>query len=168
MRIAEFCIPPLDGGSFIIYGNNFAVIVTQRPRSMTSRFSVSLDKELLERFDAQVAEQGYPTRSKAVADLIRTNFVKSQWEKGGEVAGAIIMVYDHHKRDLANRLTSAQHDYHHLIISSQHVHLDHDNCLEVVLARGRTEQVEELAQKLKAIKGVKYCSLAAASTGKDL
>ncbi|MFW6151481.1 MAG: nickel-responsive transcriptional regulator NikR [Verrucomicrobiota bacterium] len=133
-----------------------------------SRFSVSVERELLDKFDAHIAEQGYPTRSKAVSDIIADSLVKQQWKKGDEVAAAIVMVYDHHKRDLSNRLTSIQHDYCALIISSQHVHLDHHNCLEVVLVRGKPQDVEELAQKLKATKGVKYSSLAAASTGHEL
>ena len=136
--------------------------------SSLSRFSVSLDTALLTRFDAQLKGDGYPTRSKAVADLIRESLVRQQWKKGEDVAAAIILVYDHHKRDLSNRLTHVQHDFHHVIISSQHVHLDHDNCLEVVVARGRTADVEALAHKLKTTKGVKYASLSAASTGHEL
>jgi CopG family transcriptional regulator, nickel-responsive regulator len=135
---------------------------------LLSRFSVSLDAELLRRFDAQCRSRGYPTRSKAVADLIRESLVHAEWKSGREVAAAIVMVYDHHKRDLSHRLTHVQHDAHHLIVSSQHVHLDHDNCLEVVIVRGRPREVEDLANTLKATKGVKYASLAAASTGHDL
>ena len=137
-------------------------------KTSLSLFSVSLDAALLERFDAQLIRQGYPKRSKAIADLIRESLVKEEWKRGAQVAAAIILVYDHHKRDLSNRLTHIQHDYHHLIVSSQHVHLDHDNCLEVVVARGSTADVEALANKLKATKGVKYASLAAASTGEEL
>jgi CopG family nickel-responsive transcriptional regulator len=133
-----------------------------------SRFSVSLDAALLKRFDAQLRAQGYPTRSKALSDLIRESLVRDQWKKGEEVAAAIVLVYDHHKRDLSHRLTHIQHDHHHLIISTQHVHLDHDNCLEIIVARGPTGDVENLARKLKTTKGVKFASLAAASTGHDL
>ncbi len=136
--------------------------------STLSRFSVSLDKALLGRFDRQIGKQGYPTRSKAIADLIRESLVLEEWKSGKEVAAAIVLVYDHHKRDLANRLTHVQHDYHHLIVSSQHVHLDHNNCLEIVVARGKPRDIEALSRKLKTTKGVKYCSLAAASTGKGL
>jgi CopG family nickel-responsive transcriptional regulator len=132
------------------------------------RFSVSIDEKLLERFDRQIFEKGYPTRSKAIADLIRGNIVTDEWKGGREVAAAVIMVYDHHRRNLSNRLTAIQHDYHNLVISSQHIHLDHDNCLEIVVVRGKPAKVAELANRLKATKGVKYCSLAAASTGEDL
>jgi CopG family nickel-responsive transcriptional regulator len=132
------------------------------------RFSVSIDRDLLKRFDRQIGAAGYPTRSKAVADLMRDSLVVEEWRTGGEVAAAIIMVYDHHKRDLSNRLTRIQHDYHDLIISSQHVHLDHDNCFEIVVVRGLPEKIMALTRKLKATKGVKYTSVATASTGKGL
>jgi CopG family nickel-responsive transcriptional regulator len=132
------------------------------------RFSVSIDEKLLAKFDKRVEKTGYPTRSKAVADLIRDDLVQEDWKSGKEVAAAIVMVYDHHKRNLSNRLTHIQHDYHHLIISSQHVHLDHDNCLEIVVVRGKPEKVGELSNRLKATKGVKYCSLAAATTGQGI
>ena len=137
---------------------------------MTSlvRFSVSVGKGLLDRFDAETKRGGYTARSKAIADLMRESLVRQEWKAGKEVAAAIIMVYDHHKRDLSNQLAHIGHDYHQLIISSQHVHLDSRNCLEIVVVRGSPKKVEELAGKLKASKGVKYSSVAAASTGKGL
>lgn len=136
--------------------------------SSLSRFSVSVESALLKRFDVQIESHGYPTRSKAIADIMRQSMVEEEWRAGKEVAAAIILVYDHHKRGLSGRLTRIQHDYYSLIISSQHVHLDHDNCLEIVVVRGKPRGVEELAKKLRAVKGVKYASLAAASTGRDL
>jgi len=132
------------------------------------RFSVSIDEKLLEGFDRRLHKAGCPTRSKAIADLIRDDIVKDEWKGGREVAAAVILVYDHNKRDLSNKLTRIQHDYHTLVISSQHIHLDHDNCLEIVVVRGKPAKVGELAKRLKATKGVKYCSLAAASTGEHL
>ena len=136
--------------------------------SMLSRFSVSVESLMLEKFDAHIESLGYPTRSKAITDLMRSSLVKEEWKSGREVAAAIILVYDHHRRGMSESLTRIQHDYYNLIISSQHVHLDHDNCLEVIVVRGRPRGVEELAKKLKAVKGVKYASLAAASTGQSL
>jgi CopG family nickel-responsive transcriptional regulator len=136
--------------------------------SQLSRFSVSVDKGLLDKFDAQLKAQHYPTRSKAVADLIRQSLVRQEWKKGAEIVGAIILVFDHHKRDLSRRLTAIQHDYYKLIVSSQHVHLDHDNCLEIIVVRGKPAEVEQLSHKLKSAKGVKYASLSAASTGVNL
>lgn len=132
------------------------------------RFTVSLPGELLARFDQQIAGQGYDNRSKAVADLIRSSLVEQQWQEGEEVAAAIILVYDHHHTGLGARLTGIQHDYHHLIISSQHIHLDHDNCLEIIAVRGQPGRIQELYGRLRGTKGVKYGSLAAAATGQGL
>ena len=137
---------------------------------MTSlqRLSVSLDSGLVRRFDAKIEAEGCPTRSKAVGDLIRASLVESEWQSGAEVAGAIVMVYDHHKPEISRKLTAVQHDVHHAILSSQHVHLDHDNCLEIIAVRGRPPQVQALLNRLKAVKGLKHVSLAAATTGQGL
>lgn len=133
-----------------------------------SRFSVSLDTELLADFDHQLQTDQYPTRSKAIADLIRESLIRKQWTSGKEIAGAVILVYDHHKRDLTTRLTHIQHDFHHLIVSTQHIHLDHDNCMEIVAVKGKPDEVQTLAGKLKGAKGVKHGSLAMATTGKGI
>jgi CopG family nickel-responsive transcriptional regulator len=130
-----------------------------------ARFSVSLDSSLLERFDALVAQDGYPTRSKAIADLIAGSLIREEWRSGSDVAGVIIMVYDHHKRNLTHELTHTQHDYHELIVSSQHIHLDHHNCLELVVVKGDPARITELSHRLKTLKGVKYCTLSAAANG---
>jgi CopG family nickel-responsive transcriptional regulator len=132
------------------------------------RFGVSLEKELLEKFDILSREKQYPNRSEAIRDLIREELVKREWVEGKEVAGAITLVFDHHKRELMNTLTDIQHDFYQLIISSQHVHLDHDNCLEIIVVRGKPRGAKELADKLRATKGVKYGSLSIATTGKEL
>ncbi len=136
--------------------------------SELTRFSVSLEKELLAKFDRQISSDQYPTRSKAIGDLIRNSLIRKQWTEGKKVAGAIILVYDHHKKDLTNKLTHVQHDFHHLIISTQHIHLDHDNCLEIVVVKGKPRDVQALAGRLKTTKGVKHGSLAMATTGKGL
>jgi CopG family nickel-responsive transcriptional regulator len=132
------------------------------------RFGVSLEKELLEKFDKLIRKKKYSNRSEAIRDLIRENLVKREWIEGKEVAGAITLVFDHHKRELVNILTDIQHDFHTLIISSQHIHLDHDNCLEIIVVRGKPRDARELADKLRATKGVKYGSLSIATTGKEL
>jgi len=132
------------------------------------RFGVSLEKELLDKFDKLIKEKQYPNRSEAIRDLIREELVKREWVEGKEVAGSITLVFDHHKRELMNTLTDTQHDFYQLIISSQHVHLDHDNCLEIIVVRGRPRGVKELADKLRATKGVKYGALSIATTGKEL
>lgn len=133
-----------------------------------TRFSVSIEATLLAQFDRQAAQQGCPTRSKAIADLIRDSLVRHEWKGRRDVAAAIVMVYDHHKHDLTNRLTHIQHDHHKIILSTQHIHLDHDNCLEIVVVRGRPSAVEGLANMLKATKGIKFCSVVAASTGANI
>jgi len=133
-----------------------------------TRISVSLDKKLLEKFDRRIRAERYPTRSKAIEDLITKSLVKQEWVEGGEVAGAVIMVYDHHRRNLTARLTEVQHRYHHLVVSTLHIHLDRGNCLEIVVIKGRPHDVEALALKLKATKGVKHASLAMATTGKGV
>jgi CopG family nickel-responsive transcriptional regulator len=110
----------------------------------------------------------FSNRSEAIRDLIRENLVKREWVEGKEVAGAITLVFNHHRRELMNTLTDIQHDFHQLIISSQHIHLDHDNCLEIIVVRGKPRDARELADKLRATKGVKYGSLSIATTGKEL
>jgi CopG family nickel-responsive transcriptional regulator len=132
------------------------------------RFGVSLGKDLLGRFDALIAERGYASRSEAFRDLIRGYLVEEEWREGGEVAGAITLVYDHHKKDLVGRLTDIQHDAHDVIISSQHIHLDHDHCLEILAVRGRSAEVRRLADSLRSLKGVLQGSVNMASTGKKL
>ncbi len=132
------------------------------------RFSVSLEETLLEKFDKEIKKDNYPTRSKAIIDLIREHLVKKEWAKGKNVVGTITLVYDHHKRELAGKVMDIQHDFHSIIVSSQHVHLDHDNCLEVVIVKGKTEKIEKLSSRLKTTKGIKYATLNMASTGKEI
>lgn len=123
------------------------------------RFGISLDKELIGAFDRLIAEQRYQSRSEAIRDLIREALVRKTRIEGGTVAGAIIMTYDHHKRELVNRLIDIQHDFQPLIISTQHIHLDHDNCLEVIAVKGNAHDVEQLAMALKVLVGVKHLDL---------
>lgn len=133
-----------------------------------TRFSVSLDQALVEKFDRKVKSERCPTRSKAVGDLIRKTFVEEEWLQGGEVAGAIVLVYDHHKPDLLRKLTNLQHESHDAIISTQHIHLDHDNCLEIVAVKGRPLEIDGVVKRLKAVKGLKHVSFAAGTTGRRL
>jgi CopG family nickel-responsive transcriptional regulator len=133
-----------------------------------TRFSVSIDEELMDKFDAKIKKNRCPTRAKAVGDLIRSSLVQTEWRTGDEVAGAIVLVYDHHTRDVGKRLTDMQHDYHGSIISTQHVHLDHDNCLEIIAVKGTPHEIETIVKRLKSIKGLKHVSLAAGTTGQSL
>jgi len=133
-----------------------------------TRFSISLDEDLMKRFDAKISKDDCPTRSKAVGDLIRSTLVQREWKAGDEVAGAIVLVYDHHTRDVGKKLTSLQHDCYEVIISTQHVHLDHDNCLEIIAVKGFPQEIENLVKRFKSVKGLKHVSLAAGTTGLSL
>jgi len=134
------------------------------------RFGVSVEKKLLQKFDSYVRSRGYKNRSEALRDLIRKELVDNQWmdKVNKEVAGAIIIVYDHHQRKLVDNIINIQHDYHKVIISSQHVHLDHETCLEVIVVKGVITDLFELENKLKVIKGVKHALLAKSTLGKDI
>jgi len=132
------------------------------------RFGVSLERGLLERFDAFIRDRNYTNRSEAFRDMIRQELVKKEWLEGEDVAGAITLIYDHHRKDLLSKITDIQHDYQKFIISSQHVHLDHDNCLEIVAVKGAAGEVQRLVDRLKSIKGVKHGTLSMSSTGKEI
>jgi CopG family transcriptional regulator, nickel-responsive regulator len=133
------------------------------------RFGVSIEGRLLKQFDSYIAANNYENRSEAIRDLIRKELVEQEWAKTNEdVAGAIVIVYDHHKREVVDKLLDIQHNFHGLIISSQHIHLDHDNCLEIIVVRGRIDQVNDLAAMLKSIKGVKHASLTKSTLGKNI
>lgn len=125
------------------------------------RFSVSLEEELLKNIDSIVRSHKFPNRSQAIRFLIRDYDVKYKWEKNKEVAGCIILVYDHHKRDLVAKSMDIQHDYHDCIFSSQHVHLDHTNCLEIIALKGKADRLRNLADRLIALKGMKHGDLVA-------
>ncbi|AAM71714.1 MAG TPA: nickel-responsive transcriptional regulator NikR [Chlorobaculum sp.] len=127
------------------------------------RFGISLERKLIESFDRHIKAQGYQSRSEALRDLIREELLRKTTAEGGLVAGAIVMTYDHHKRDLVNRLIDIQHDFHDLIISTQHVHLDHENCLEVIAVKGNAPEIEKLSSALKVLVGVKHLDLSLSS-----
>lgn len=125
------------------------------------RFGVSLEEDLLTAFDAWRERRASPSRSEAIRDLIRAALVEETTAKGeAQAVGTLSLVYDHHHSDLAQRLTELQHDVHDLIVTSLHIHLDHDNCLEVLVLRGRSDEISGLAQRILAVKGVKHGQLA--------
>jgi CopG family nickel-responsive transcriptional regulator len=123
------------------------------------RFGVSLDGSLLKEFDEKIAAEGYETRSKAVSDLLKEYVIGKEFDSGGNVAGAITILYDHHNRDLLSDLMQLQHDYHEEVISIQHIHLDHDNCLEILAVKGGADSIKELYSSLKTMKGIKHTSI---------
>ena len=136
--------------------------------SMLKRFSISLEEKLLDIFDEHIKTRSYSNRSEAIRDLIRKTFIKEEWQADKQVMGVISLVYDHHQHKLQEKVTLVQHDYHHHIVSTTHVHMDHDNCLEVIVVRGKAKEVQELADRLIALRGVRDGNLAMSSTGKSL
>jgi CopG family nickel-responsive transcriptional regulator len=137
--------------------------------SAVVRFGVSVDERLLDRFDALIAERGYVNRSEAMRDLMRAALVQEQWKSGeGEAVGTVTLVYDHHASDLSDRLTAQQHSHHKEIVSTLHVHLDHDHCLEVLVLRGIPHVIERIATELIGTKGVKHGKFVATTTGQGL
>lgn len=133
------------------------------------RFSVSLPGSLLKELDRMVQEKQATNRSQAIADMIRNQLVEHRQEKGNcEVSGTITLVYDHHKPQLQATLTDIQHDHHQCIISTLHVHLDHNNCLEVLVVKGKVALVKAIADELSAAKGVKQGRLTIATTREDM
>ena len=133
------------------------------------RFTVSVPRTLAKQLDQMTREKGYDNRSLAVADLIRAGLVEHRQNLGNrEIAGTITLVYDRLKQHVQATLTDIQHEHHHVIISTLHVHLDHHNCLEVLVVRGQATLVKRIADELIAAKGVKHGKLTVTSSGKDL
>ncbi|MDQ6704529.1 MAG: nickel-responsive transcriptional regulator NikR [Acidobacteriota bacterium] len=134
-----------------------------------SRIGVAIDSDLLEKFDRLIGSRGYTNRSEAFRDLIREELVEKTWESPeSNVVGTVTLVYDHHVRQLNDKLTDLQHDHHRVILSTLHVHLDHDNCLEVLVMRGKARAVEKIADALISTKGVKHGRLTITTSGAEL
>ena len=137
--------------------------------SDTVRFGISITDRLLKHFDGFISDKGYQNRSEAIRDLIRNALVEEQWREAKEdLVGTITLVYDHHTRELADKLTDQQHSHHQAIISSLHVHLDAHHCLEVVVVKGKAGEIKRLADELIGTKGVKHGKLTTTTTGKNL
>jgi CopG family nickel-responsive transcriptional regulator len=119
-----------------------------------SRFGVSLDEEILKALDNFVIENNYPNRSQAIRFLVEKNIVEKKWQCNHTVAGAIVMVYDHHKGDVTTKSNDIQHHYFDVILSTQHFHLSHDICLEIIAVKGIASKLTELSDKLLGIKGI--------------
>ncbi len=133
------------------------------------RFGISMDPGLLAQFDRRISRKGYANRSEAIRDLVRADLVAQEWERAeGEVVATIALVYNHHLRQLSKQLISFQHEHHRTVLSSLHVHLDKDNCLEVWVVKGEEPEVRAFAEHLIATKGVKHGRLTLATAGKHL
>jgi CopG family nickel-responsive transcriptional regulator len=121
------------------------------------RIGVAIDADLLDKFDQRIERRGYTNRSEAFRDLIREDLIEEHAEAPSKpVVGTLTLIYDHHVRMLNEKLTEMQHEHHHSIVSSLHVHLDHDNCLEVLVLRGKSGEVRAIADRLISTKGVKH------------
>ena len=118
------------------------------------RFGISLEKETMDELDHYVDSNNFPNRSQAIRNLIEKYAVEQKWQCDHEVAGAIVIVYDHHKRNIDHEINEVQHDKHHLILSTQHVHLSHETCLESIVVKGKASELTELADRLIALKGI--------------
>ncbi len=134
-----------------------------------TRFGISIDEQLLQRFDDLIEGKGYVNRSEAIRDLIRNTLVEDEWgDADQQTVATVTLVYDHHTRDLSDKLTEHQHLHHEEIISTLHIHLDHHHCLEVVVIKGKASRVKRLADELIGTKGVKHGKLVATTTGQNL
>ena len=133
-----------------------------------TRISISVEESLLKRFDVLCEKQGYPTRSEAIKQLMRSSLIRDEWTKGETIAGVITIIYDHHKSTILQKIVEAQHDFGEMVVCSQHAHLDHDNCMENIIVRGEVEKIESLHRKLAAIKGMKHTVLSMSTTGKNV
>ena len=134
-----------------------------------SRIGVAIDSGLLDQFDRLIESRGYTNRSEAFRDLIRDELVEKSWQDpASKVVGTVTLVYDHHVRLLSEKLTAMQHDFHNQILSTLHVHLDHDHCLEVLVVRGKAAAVKKIADALISTKGVRHGRLTITTTGAGL
>lgn len=125
-----------------------------------TRFGVSIEPDLLKNFDKVIKKKGYKNRSEAIRDIIRENLIaKTTEDPNSEAIGTLTMIYDHHAGNLTNRLLDLQHHHHKEILTTTHIHVDHDNCLEVLVLKGKTRNIQKLADNIKSLKGIKHGEL---------
>jgi len=130
-----------------------------------TRFGVSIKPELLDKFDKIIKKKGYNNRSEAIRDIIRKSIIKEDTiAPNSEVIGTLTMIYDHHEGTLTNKLLDLQHEHHNEILSTTHIHIDHHNCLEVLVLKGKTGEIKKLADNIKALKGIKHGELVITKT----
>jgi CopG family nickel-responsive transcriptional regulator len=132
------------------------------------RTGVSIEQDLLEKFDTLIAKRGYGNRSEALRDLIREMLVSEEVSDNKPVVATLSMIYDHHRTDLSNKLAETQHHHHDNVLAATHVHLDAKNCFEVVIMKGPAGEVKHMADHMLSLKGVKHGKLVMTSTGKDI
>lgn len=132
------------------------------------RTGISLEKELLDKFDRVIDRKGYDNRSEAIRDLVRDCVVGEDVEMNRMAVGTLTLVYDHHKPGLATRLITLQHDMQGQVLAATHVHLDHHNCLEVIIMKGRSLDMKGFADRILSLRGVKHGKFVLTTTAKDL
>jgi CopG family transcriptional regulator, nickel-responsive regulator len=132
-------------------------------REKLTRFGVSIEEPLMAKFDRLIEKKGYTNRSEAIRDMVRGLLAGQESARGGEMVGAILIIYDHHHPHLVEKLLALQHDSDAKIVASQHVHLDHHHCLETIIVKGPLEKIEALQGKIGALKGVGQCLLSQTS-----
>ncbi len=125
-----------------------------------TRFGVSIEPDLLKKFDKIIKMEGYTNRSEAIRDLVRKNLIREENKNpNAESIGTLTMIYDHHTGNLTNKLLDLQHDHTKEILSTTHIHIDHNNCLEVLVLKGKTGKIQKLADNIKSLKGIKHGEL---------
>jgi CopG family nickel-responsive transcriptional regulator len=178
----RYILPVKRGNPFILlqladlYGKHFRYDLRRIIMdSGIQRFGVSIDSSLLVQFDQLIESKGYTNRSEAIRDLIRDYLVDEEWQREEGIVseehtavGTITLVYNHHIREMADRLTDLQHQFHEQIVSVLHVHLDAHNCLEVLVVKGKKTDIQMIAGRLNSTKGVKHCKLITTTTGANL
>lgn len=123
------------------------------------RFGVSLEEPILKELDAIAHRRKFSNRSQAIRFLVRNTLVEEACKGDKEVSGAVVLIFDHHKRELTNRSLDIQHDFTDVILATQHIHLDHHNCLEIIALKGKASRLKKLSNKLISLKGVKHGKL---------
>jgi len=137
---------------YYLYPSNHTIMAIKR-------FGVSLDEQVLRGLDDLVDKHQFPNRSQAIRYLIKEHLVEKSWQENKKVAGTVTLLYDHHKRDLSAHSNDIQHEHHGLVLSMQHIHLDHNNCLETIVLKGKAKELIDLSDKLIGLKGVKHGKL---------
>ena len=133
-----------------------------------TRLSFSIERSLEEKLEELVAQSGYGNRSEFIRDLIRDRLVEKEWQENGDTVGTITLIYDHHAGTVAYKLTDRQHDHHDVVLAATHVHLDHQLCAEVIICRGKSSEIQTIADNLRRQKGVLHGALSMSSTGAGL
>jgi CopG family transcriptional regulator, nickel-responsive regulator len=132
-----------------------------------ARTGVSLEEELLKKFDDLISNKGYQNRSEAIRDLIREHLIREDLDENKTVVGTLTFIYDHHRPNLTEKLVAAQHHAGGNVLAATHVHLDHHNCLEVIIMKGRGGDLKKLADGILSLRGVKHGQLVVTTTGKE-